>query len=241
MQNILFTLKNYFKEIIIGILIIICGSLIWCNFKINEEKESDAIIANNSEITIKKENDNQPEETRTIFVDIKGAIKKPGVYEMDEKAIINDVIKLAGGFNSNAYKNNINLSKKVSDEMVIYVYNKTEYKNKSTSNKETVICKTPSYEIDNCTNDKVSIIENDKDNNDSEPNDNVNIENNTLININKATINDLTTIKGIGDAKAKTIIEYRDKNGAFKSINDIINVTGIGESLFEKIKDYITV
>ena len=64
---------------------------------------------------------------------------------------------------------------------------------------------------------------------------------NELISINKATIEELTTLSGIGESKAKAIIEYRNKNGEFKSIDDIKNVSGIGDSLFEKIKNSITI
>ncbi len=63
----------------------------------------------------------------------------------------------------------------------------------------------------------------------------------TLININTAGINELMTLSGVGEAKAKAIIEYREKNGSFKSIEDIKNVSGIGEAAYQKIKDYITV
>lgn len=62
---------------------------------------------------------------------------------------------------------------------------------------------------------------------------------NNMVNINSATLEQLKTLNGIGDSKAKNIIEYREKNGGFKSIEDIKNVTGIGEKMFEKIKDKI--
>lgn len=244
MQNLLFMLKKYFREVIIGILIIICSGLIYYNYEAKEKAQANNIIASNPEITDKEEEPKTISESKTLYVDIKGAVKKPGVYEVDNNSIINDVIKLAGGFKTNAYKNNINLSKKVSDEMVIYVYTKTEYKNKSTSTKdEALVCQTPTYEIDNCTCDQVSIIENGS----SNPEPNKNVDNNnpkdevTLININNATVADLITLSGIGEAKAKTIIDYRNENGNFKSIDDLKNVSGIGESLLEKIKDYITV
>lgn len=61
------------------------------------------------------------------------------------------------------------------------------------------------------------------------------------ININLATANDLTNLPGIGPSKAKTIISYREKNGPFSSIEDIMNISGIKEGTFEKIKEYITV
>lgn len=68
-----------------------------------------------------------------------------------------------------------------------------------------------------------------------------NISQSAMININTATAEELKTLKGIGDAKAENIIQYRDKNGGFKDISDIKNVDGIGEAMFEKIKDKIEV
>ena len=66
-------------------------------------------------------------------------------------------------------------------------------------------------------------------------------EENDLISINSANIDELQKINGIGKSKAENIIKYREENGDFKKIDDIKNVTGIGDSLFEKIKDQITV
>ena len=61
------------------------------------------------------------------------------------------------------------------------------------------------------------------------------------INTNKATVPDLVKIKGIGQKYAERIVAYRDKNGPFKTIEDITNVKGIGPMKFEAIKDFITV
>ena len=73
-------------------------------------------------------------ETPPIYVEVKGAVNHPGVFEVNENNIINDVIALAGGLKDNAYTDNINLSKKVSDELVVYVFTKEEYKKNSSSN-----------------------------------------------------------------------------------------------------------
>ena len=62
-----------------------------------------------------------------------------------------------------------------------------------------------------------------------------------IIQLNNASINELTTLPGIGDEKAKKIVEYRETNGLFNSIDDIKNISGIGESIFDKIKELITV
>ena len=175
-----------------------------------------------------------------FFVEVKGAVKNPGVYTASSTNIINDIIKQAGGFNNNAYTNNINLSKRVSDELVIYVYTKYEYQtNNKKDEKNDCVC--PTYEISDCTNNTSSIIIPDTNN----KNENSNVksdESNSkqLININTASKNELKTLTGIGDAKADAIIEYRSKN-AFTRIEDIKNVSGIGEAAFEKIKEHITI
>ena len=64
---------------------------------------------------------------------------------------------------------------------------------------------------------------------------------NSKININTASVQELDTLNGIGEAKAKAIFEYRNSNGNFSKIEDIMNVSGISETLFEKIKAFITV
>jgi len=177
-------------------------------------------------------------EQEKFYVEIKGAVKNPGVYEVDSTNIINDIVKLSGGFTKKAYTKNINLSRKVSNELVIYVYTETEYK-KATEKEAQPICECATYDISNCVNNVVSeIVSSDKDT--SFEND-IKQENNKLININSASKEELMTVSGIGESKADNIIEYRTANGSFKSIEEIKNVNGIGDSLYEKIKDSITI
>ena len=144
--------------------------------------------------------------------------------------IVNDCIKLAGGLLKNADTTTINLSKKISPEMVIYVPKKNEVVKSTTNATITETNKIP--------ND-ASISDNNKPA--SKDNSSTQMPNKTLVNINTATIQELTTLSGVGEAKAEDIIEYRSTNGNFKTVEDIKNVSGIGEALFAKIKDYITV
>lgn len=244
MQNILFFVKRYIKDLVMVILIIVSLGI---SFYALWDKEEVSTNSGNLAIASEKiQEDIKEEDNKMVYVDVKGAVKKPGVYQVDSQAIINDVITLAGGFSSTAYKNNINLSKQVSSEMVIYVYTKTEYKKQNTELVQTIdtVCKTPNIDISNCVNDKVSVIENENNSNieNKTDSDNSNINSDSaLVNINTADVKAFTSLNGIGEAKAEVIIDYRNKNGNFKNITEIMNVSGIGEALFEKIKDYITV
>ena len=164
-----------------------------------------------------------------VYVDIKGAVKKPGVYKINSDKKIIDVITMAGGVMENANTDNINLSRKVTDEMVIIIYTNEEVKNSNIV--DTVIkvvdkeCVCPNIQNDGCINTEI--------------NDSITNVNKT-ININTATLEELMSINGLGEAKAKAIIKYREENGYFKIIDDLLNVSGIGEALFEKFKEYIT-
>ena len=143
-----------------------------------------------------------------------------------------DVINLAGGLKENADTSIINLSKKVEDEMFIFIYTFEELQKYK---EEKILISDIKKEIEND-----SIIDENNNALQQEIITNENVEN-KLININTATKEEFLTINGIGDAKAESIIKYREENGNFKTIDDIKNVSGIGDSLFESIKEYITV
>ena len=169
------------------------------------------------------------DEDKTVFIDIKGAVNNPGVYEVSSNSRIIDVIKEAGDLTEEADTSIINLSKKVEDEMYIIVYTKEEmnsYKEKLVPKKtivkeieKKIVC--PDEDNDACLNNSTPNITG-------------------KININTATKEELESLPSIGEAKANNIIEYREKN-KFESIEDIKKVNGIGDSLYEKIKDNIEV
>lgn len=161
------------------------------------------------------------------YVDIKGYVKKPGVYEVSKTSIVNDCLKLAGGLLKNADTTTINLSKPVSAAMVIYVPKKNEVI-KSTTDKTT----TTTTEIPN----NAAIPDNSNTSSDTSS-----ATLNLKINLNTASKEELTKLSGIGEAKAQDIIDYRNTNGSFKTIEEIKNISGIGDALFAKIKDNISV
>lgn len=170
------------------------------------------------------------EESTKLYFDIKGSVKKPGVYDFTQGDKIIDAINKAGGLTKNATTNNLNLSKKLTNEMVIYVFSKNELT--TTKALEPVSnaseCKCETIEINNCV-DKNTTNESNKD---TVP---------AKININTDNKERLMTISGIGSSKADAIIEYRTKNGNFKTTEDIMNVSGISKTIYDKIKDIITV
>lgn len=180
-----------------------------------------------------------------IMVDIKGYIKKPGVYTMKDGDRVIDVIKSAGGLTNNASTLAINLSKKIYDQMVIIIHSNEEIADfkKTNEEMEEVIssCNEKDHNISNnaCISKEENNYE-ESDNISSSNEDNTSIDND-LISINLATKEELMTLPGIGEKKANDIINYRENNGNFAKIEDIMNVSGIGESTFAQIKDYITI
>lgn len=183
-----------------------------------------------TEVVIKKK-EKQTSSEIYFKVDIKGQVNNPGIYSLKEGSRVIDVIEASGGLTENANTTVINLSKKIEDEMVIIIYSNEEVNNFS---------KTKEVEkqvIEKCIKKDENSLQNDACINQS--NEQSNTDNN-LININTATQEELMTLSGIGESKAKDIITYRSEN-AFTSIEDIKNVPGIGESLFAKIKENITV
>lgn len=153
-------------------------------------------------------------ESDKIFVDIKGAVRKEGVYELTSGSRVTDVVKLAGGFTDDADKKSVNLAEKVADEAVIYVARVGE---------EITPASTPSQ----AKNTAASGAQQDADS--------------AQINLNTATLEELQTISGIGAKRAQDIIDYRDNNGGFSSVDDLKNVSGIGEKTLEKLKAEVTV
>ena len=214
------------KNIIIVITIVLLASATLIYTTQSTKIEEEQIVEEKIEI---KEETKTKEETK-IKIDIKGEVNTPGVYELKEGSRVSDAIEKGGGLTENADTSLINLSKNLTDEMVIIIYNKYELEKieKPTTIVEYIEkkCECPDKINDACINKQTET-----DNKETK---------NEKISINKATIEDLQKIPGIGESKAKAIIEYREKNGDFKKIEDITNVTGIGENTFEKFKDYIT-
>lgn len=221
------------KKIIIGIVIV---SIVGISLFLYKDTPKETVIES-IEKEIKKEIVNE-KIIEKCYVDVKGEVVNKGVYECVKNDKVIDVINKAGGLTKNADTNLLNLSKEVKNEMIIIVYNKKQIEDaKKRLNEPTVIeiikeiekeCECPDVVNDAC--EKVPI------DTEEENVNNVSIK----ININTASLDQLMELPKIGEAKAKAIVEFRT-NEKFNSIEDIKNVSGIGDALFNDIKDLIEV
>ena len=164
-------------------------------------------------------NTTRVEETTTMmpqncYVDIKGEVLRPGVYEFSCESRIQEVIKKAGGFTEEADETKINLAQKITDQMQIIVPN--------VHSKQEDGLTEGNSEKGSSTNTSVS-----------------NSKQGT-ININTATLEELQTIKGIGKKKAEAILQYRKEHGAFRTKEDLLQVKGIGKKALEAIESQVT-
>lgn len=209
----------------------------------NSPKKITTIKEEKLAISKKETNKENQENVNTVFVDVKGAVNNPGVYELESTKRVIDAIDKAGGLNDKADTINLNLSMKLKDEMIIIVYTKTEISVYAKNNNGSKNATCASLEC-NCNDDFnnacISNSETSSKTLKSSTSENTTKKSTGKISINTATKQELTTLTGIGDAKAEKIIKYREENGAFKQIEDIKNVSGIGDSIYEKIKDNIT-
>lgn len=158
-------------------------------------------------------------ENTNIIVHITGEIINDGIIEIEEGSRIADVIEEAGGITEEADLSKVNLAYQVSDGQKIYIPNINEKENK----------------IQNSIEEYIT----------NEAGDNIIIEGKEIssekVNINTATQTELETLNGIGPSTALKIINYRNENGKFETIEDLKNVPGIGEQKFENIKEGICV
>ncbi len=153
---------------------------------------------------------------QTCFVHVCGEVERPGVYELEDGQRVFEAVELAGGFTADAAESFLNLAEPVRDGMKIQVPDKRMA--------EELLAKGLQ------TGQSTGAVG-------SSSTDNVR----TKININTAGKEELMTLRGIGEARAEDIIRYRQQSGGFKTIEDIMKVSGIKDAAFQKIKDDITV
>lgn len=212
--------------LLLFILSVTASVFIFRSHFVKKEKPSTKKIV----LTPKKKETTTTTDNETYYlVDIKGEVNNPGTYSMKKGSRVIDVIHLAGELTNNADTSVLNLSKKVTDEMVIIVYSYEEVDN------FTKVKELEKQEQDKCTSNNG--VKNDACISTITIEDS---ESNTKVSLNTATLDELMTLEGIGEAKAKEIINYREEKGGFTDINQLKEVKGIGDTLFESIKDNIT-
>ena len=165
-------------------------------------------------------------ENSTCFVYVCGAVKRAGVFELPSGSRVYEAIALAGGFCKNAYEKGINQARQIQDGDMIEVLTKKEHKE---------------LERDSSSGESgagaAGVNVSDKSNAER----NAGTASDSLIDINTADAAQLMTLNGIGEAKAASIISYRESSGGFSAIEEIKNVSGIGEGVYAKIQDKIKV
>ena len=219
-------MKEFLKERKVVLIVVLLGIgvfgwKIYNSINFNMVDSNDILISSNTVNTLEKNNENTNDEI--IVVHITGEVKRPGVVRIKEGSRIEDIIEAAGGLTENADISNVNLAYIVEDGVKIRIPDSSDEalsKNYITdeSGEDVIISDGEAREQ---SNDEPSSI--------------------TVVNINKATQTELETLPGIGPSIASRIIDYRTQNGKFKSVEDIKSVTGIGDSKFEKIKEFIKV
>ena len=183
-----------------GILLLLVG--VGGLFSKKEEAVEDVTVVETT-VLVEKTEDSTTQEA-VIFVDIKGAVKNPRVYQMKSGDRVKDALDAAGGLTDEADSQKVNLAQRVEDQMVIVVPKVGE----------------EATEIPSGVTSKEAAKDG-------------------KVNINTATVEELKTLKGVGEKKAEAIIEYRKKNGSFKTKEDLMKVRGIGKKLFESFQERI--
>ena len=160
-----------------------------------------------SEKEMKKEEKEESPEQDQITVDVKGAVKSPGIYDLPVGSRVHDAVQKAGGLTEEADSKSLNLAQKISDEALVYVPTKGE----EAASQQATSGTSPSTSKDK------------------------------KVNLNKASLEELKQVKGLGGKRAQDIIDHREANGKFKSVDELKKVSGIGAKTIEKLKDYVTV
>lgn len=202
------------NKVKIIVLTIIISILLFYVLKNNNELYEDIYISNNI-INESFQNITINEETDSIKIHIIGEVKNPGIYELEEGSRIQDAITVAGGETENAALDKVNLAYKIEDGQKICI--------------PSIFQEVNAY----IYNDSgINVIVN---------NENELRGNKMKVDINKASSEELQQIKGVGPALAEKIISYREQNGKFKNIEELKNVSGIGDKKYETLIEYVTI
>ncbi|OFT80150.1 hypothetical protein HMPREF3103_04910 [Granulicatella sp. HMSC30F09] len=195
------------KGSVLFVCLIIGMGLFWMSRQGEEVEEAATSLAETT--ILPQEVEDKTTVSTVIYVDVKGEVHHPGVYQMKAESRVKDLIEAAGGFTPLADDQKLNLAQLLEDQMVIVVPKKGEEVNSE-------LAQAP-------TSQKKEVGKEGK------------------VNINTATVEELKTLKGIGEKKAEAIIEYRKQNGSFKNKEELMKVRGIGKKLYESFEERVIV
>ena len=198
-----------------------------------DSTESEGISKKKAEITESDQSSAiQQPVSRTIYVDVCGAVVNPGVYELSSDSRVFQAIEKAGGYLPGAAASYLNRARSLYDGQQIYVPTQEEVDSQTIplTQDETV----QDGVVQEGTAQTRTAADNTADGTGS-------TQAGQRINLNTADVSQLSTLTGVGESKALAIIAYREENGPFTSIEDIMNVPGIKEGTYEKIKDKIAI
>lgn len=221
MQNWWRKIKTW--QLVVGVCgIVLLGIAVFLLVTQQEKEDKELLIETSSttEVTVdtKKEQDQANDESKSakIYVDISGAVKQPGVYQLPEGSRLFDLLKQAGGLTEDAAIQTVNQAMIIQDQQKIIILTQAQAQSIDTEN----------------INNNAHLEEKSAEKSSKEAG---------KININQADLTQLQQLSGIGEKKAQAIIDYRNENGSFKTIEDLAKVTGIGEKTVEKLRDSITI
>ena len=200
------------------------------------QAESQENVTELSKVTEIPEVSEIPEVTEApqkIFVDVCGAVVSPGVYELEEGSRIFQAVDAAGGYLPDAARDYLNKARGLTDGQQIYVPTQEEVE----TDLEDTLAKLP--EVSDLTGNAQGDRTEDQEEQTAGSSSDVG-QAEARIDLNTADADQLSTLSGIGQSKAEAIIAYRQEHGGFASIEEIMNVEGIKEGTFSKIKDKIS-
>ena len=209
--------KKMFWFVIVAVLFLAAGMWYLFRGKACDEKALNLTGVTTADVAVAPEQLSE-EQPRIFVVFVCGAVNRPGVYEVFSGCRLYEVLELAGGFCEGADTAYHNLARPVSDGERIYFLTREETAELTMAEK-----------IDGDGTSAGTVQESQE------------IRTADAVDLNTATAEQLMTLPGIGQAKAEAIIEYRTKAGPFETIEELMNISGIGESMFEKLKDKIKV
>ncbi|MCK1982090.1 MULTISPECIES: helix-hairpin-helix domain-containing protein [Peribacillus] len=206
-------LKRKMTKIAVAVAFVAAGIYFFLQQGEGPADTEDIFSLSEKEAEIEKSEIETAAEPLIIKVDVKGAVKSPGIFTAQAGDRVIDLISAAGSFTDKADKNKVNFAQIVEDQMVIYVPEIGE------------------EVMGNLENIQVG----------SSGDAAAKGASGGLVNLNAATQEDLETLTGIGPSKANAILEYRETVGKFKEVDELKKVTGIGDKTFERLRDSISV